>query len=127
MTSSVSQAPPEDLPQTKRKNMKNSAVVVDLSLMPKENKTIEQYLKDADYDFVTGGADYLTRAQKRYQNILTMFPGNEKEKYIHDQIKRIQQQLDDDVAFLERSKKKKASSDASPKKNSLQGKIDPKT
>ena len=121
--SSASQTSPEDLPQTKRKNMRNAAIVVDPSLMPKENKTIEQYLKEADQDFAVGGFKFLSRAKERYERILKMFPWNGQEEYIRSQIARIDEKLD----LSYRPLPQKTVDTKNHKKFPPQGKIDAKT
>lgn len=68
-------APMDDLSKEERKKpRRNDPIVVDHSLIPKENKTIEQYLKEADQDFAVGGFKFLSRAKERYERILKMFP-----------------------------------------------------
>ncbi len=70
----VKDAPIDDLPKKKREPyIRNDSIIIDPSLMPKENKTIEQYLKEADQDFTVGGFKFLSRAKERYQQILQMF------------------------------------------------------
>lgn len=123
MVSSASQASPEDFPQTKRKSMRNAAIVVDPSLMPKENKTIEQYLKEADQDFAVGGFKFLSRAKERYERILKMFPWNGQEEYIRNQIARIDEKLD----LIYRPLPQKTVDTKNHKKFPPQGKIDAKT
>ena len=103
--------------------MRNAAIVVDPSLMPKENKTIEQYLKEADQDFAVGGFKFLSRAKERYERILKMFPWNGQEEYIRSQIARIDEKLD----LSYRPLPQKTVDTKNHKKFPPQGKIDAKT
>lgn len=58
----------------KKKYGKHIPIVVDHSLMPKKDKTIEQCFKEADQDFAAGGPKFLLRAKERYLYILKVFP-----------------------------------------------------
>lgn len=123
--SSINDAPLDILPKKREKYGRHMPIVVDHSLMPKKDKTIEQCFKEADQDFAVGGPKFLLRAKERYLYILKAFPGSWQEEYILSQIAIIDKQID--VIMTPPTAPSYDAADTTLKKTPSQGKIDSKT
>ena len=121
-----------DTQEKKKEKYQPYLPVTPISQTSSKTKNFEEYLHEADQDFIVGGPKFLLRAKERYTYILENFAGHADMNYVRQQLGIVQKQMDlHREAFQEfmTSKNAPAASqdDQSIEKNPPSGKIDQKT